>query len=125
MRRATLSLDSIRQQCEGVSVANRASAPSFVYLDTVAAVEAFTTSIAGVTELALDTEGASFHRFIDRIYLLQLSTRDKHAVIDPLPIGPPAGLGRLLEDPAVEVVFHDADYDLRLLKHDYGWKINH
>jgi len=125
MRRATLSLDSIRQQSEGVSVANRASEASFVYLDTVAAVEAFTTSIAGVTELALDTEGASFHRFIDRIYLLQLSTRDKHAVIDPLPIGPPAGLGRLLEDPAVEVVFHDADYDLRLLKQDYGWKINH
>ena len=27
-------------------------------------------------ELALDTEGASFHRFVDRIYLLQLSTRD-------------------------------------------------
>ena len=106
-------------------MADRASAPSFVYLDTVAAVEAFTTSIAGVTELALDTEGASFHRFIDRIYLLQLSTRDKHAVIDPLPIGPPAGLGKLLEDPAVEVVFHDADYDLRLLKQDYGWKINH
>jgi ribonuclease D len=106
-------------------VANRANAPSFVYLDTVAAVEAFTTSIAGVTELALDTEGASFHRFIDRIYLLQLSTRDKHAVIDPLPIGPPTGLGKLLEDPAVEVVFHDADYDLRLLKQDYGWKINH
>lgn len=106
-------------------MANRASAASFVYLDTVPAVEAFTTSIAGVTELALDTEGASFHRFIDRIYLLQLSTRDKHAVIDPLPIGTPPGLGRLLEDPGVEVVFHDADYDLRLLKQDYGWKINH
>jgi ribonuclease D len=105
-------------------VANRAIAPSFVYLDTVPAVEDFTASIAGVTELALDTEGASFHRFIDRIYLLQLSTREKHAVIDPLPIGPPAGLGKLLEDARVEVVFHDADYDLRLLKQDYGWKIN-
>jgi ribonuclease D len=105
-------------------VADRASDPSFVYLDTVPAVEEFTASIGGVTELALDTEGASFHRFIDRIYLLQLSTREKHAVIDPLPIGPPTGLGRLLEDPGVEVVFHDADYDLRLLKQDYGWKIN-
>ena len=46
-----------------------------------------------------------------------------HAVIDPLPIGTPAGLGALLEDPAVEVVFHDADYDLRLLQQDYGWQI--
>ena len=108
-------------------MANRAGVTegSFVYLDTVAEVERFSAEIARVTELALDTEGASFHRFVDRIYLLQLSTRDRHAVIDPLPIGTPPTLGRLVEDPAVEVVFHDADYDLRLLQQDYGWRINH
>src|SRR5690606_6783622 len=66
---------------------------------------------------------ASFHRFIDRVYLLQLSTRDQHAIIDPLPITAPALLGEMVEDPAVEVVFHDADYDLRLLHQDYGWQV--
>jgi ribonuclease D len=106
-------------------VADRTSAASFVYLDTVPAVEQFSAEIANSKELALDTEGASFHRFVDRIYLLQLSTRDRHAVIDPLPIGQPAAIGRMVEDPEVEVVFHDADYDLRLLEQDYGWKINH
>jgi ribonuclease D len=106
-------------------VAERTNAASFEYLDTVPAVEHFTEEISTVTELALDTEGASFHRFVDRIYLLQLSTRQRHAVIDPLAIGTPAGLGRLLESPNVEVVFHDADYDLRLLQQDYGWKIKH
>ena len=104
-------------------MADREQTASFDYLDTVPAVDDFTTGISGVTELALDTEGASFHRFVDRVYLLQLSTRTRHAVIDPLPIGRPAGLGGLVEDPAVEVVFHDADYDLRLLRQDYGWKI--
>ena len=106
-------------------MADRAKTATFDYLDTVPTVNAFTAEIAGTRELALDTEGASFHRFIDRIYLLQLSTRDRHAVIDPLPIGSPAGLGALLEDPDVEVVFHDADYDLRLLQQDYGWHITH
>ena len=104
-------------------MADRATAATFEYLDTVPVVERFTTEIAHVTELALDTEGASFHRFVDRIYLLQLSTRDRHAVIDPLSLGTPAGLGRLLESATVEVVFHDADYDLRLLQQDYGWQI--
>jgi ribonuclease D len=104
-------------------VAERANAASFEYLDTVAVVEKFTSEIAGTREIALDTEGASFHRFVDRVYLLQLSTRDRHAVIDPLPMGVPPGLGALLEDPTVEVVFHDADYDLRLLQQDYGWHI--
>ena len=104
-------------------MAERANAASFEYLDTVAAVERFTSEIAVTREIALDTEGASFHRFVDRVYLLQLSTRDRHAVIDPLPIGVPPGLGALLEDPSVEVVFHDADYDLRLLQQDYGWHV--
>ena len=105
-------------------MALRANAVSYEYLDTVPAVDTFMSEIAHVTELALDTEGASFHRFIDRIYLLQLSTRDRHAVIDPLRIGTPVALGRLLESRDLEVVFHDADYDLRLLQQDYGWRIN-
>jgi ribonuclease D len=104
-------------------VAERANTASFEYLDTVADVEKFTSEIARTREIALDTEGASFHRFVDRVYLLQLSTRERHAVIDPLPMGVPPGLGALLEDPTVEVVFHDADYDLRLLQQDYGWQI--
>ena len=91
------------------------------YIDTPNQVELFLDDITGVREIALDTEGASFHRFIDRIYLLQITTRERSAVIDPIPIGAPARLGQMLEDPTVEVVFHDADYDLRLLHQDYGW----
>ena len=96
---------------------------AFVYLDTPDAVSRFLKSIDATDAIALDTEGASYHRFVDRIYLLQLSTRDKSAIIDPLSIGTPAGLGRLLESPDVQVVFHDADYDLRLLQQDYGWHV--
>ena len=94
-----------------------------IYLDTAEDTSRFLQSLGNVDQLALDTEGASFHRFVDRIYLLQLSTRDRTAVIDPLPIGAPKELGRLLEDPNVEVVFHDADYDLRLLHQDYSWQV--
>jgi len=96
-----------------------------IYLDTTDAVTRFLESISGTRELALDTEGASFHRFVDRIYLLQLSTSTANAIIDPLPVGAPQLLGTLLESPDVEVVFHDADYDLRLLHQDYGWRTTH
>src|SRR5947209_19538100 len=94
-----------------------------IYLDTPQETSRFLRSIADADLLALDTEGASFHRFVDRIYLLQLSTRDRSAIIDPLPIGTPEELGTILESPRVEVVFHDADYDLRLLHQDYGWHV--
>jgi ribonuclease D len=100
-----------------------ARAEGALYLDKPDQVDRFLKEISSVKELALDTEGASFHRFLDRIYLLQLSTREQSAIIDPLPIGSPAGLGQLLENKSVEVVFHDADYDLRLLHQDYGWHV--
>jgi ribonuclease D len=100
-----------------------ADTDSALYLDKPEAVDRFLNEISDVKEIALDTEGASFHRFLDRIYLLQLSTRDRSAIIDPLPIGSPAKLGDLLQSKAVEVVFHDADYDLRLLHQDYGWHV--
>lgn len=96
-----------------------------LYIDTQQAADDFLTDISEIKEIAVDTEGASFHRFIDRIYLLQISTRDRSAIIDPLPIGMPKGLGEILENNEIEVVFHDADYDLRLLHQDYGWNVNH
>ena len=98
-------------------------APAALYLDTADTVDRFLADLSDTRAIAIDTEGASFHRFIDRIYLLQLSTDRHEAVIDPLPIGTPSRLGTLLEDRAVEVVLHDADYDLRLLRKDYGWRV--
>lgn len=91
------------------------------YVDTPKAAEQLMASIGRVDRIAIDTEGASFHRFVDRIYLIQLSTRDVTAVIDPLTGGDLPTLGAVLADRSVEVVLHDADYDLRLLHQDYGW----
>ncbi len=92
-----------------------------LYVDTPGAAEELVASIGDIGRIAIDTEGASFHKFVDRIYLIQLSTRDVTAVIDPLTAGDLPGLGALLADRSIEVVLHDADYDLRLLHQDYGW----
>jgi ribonuclease D len=72
--------------------------------------------------VALDTEAASFHRYRDRVYLLQLSSRNETYLVDPLAVPDLPGLGELLANPGVEVVFHDADYDLRLLQREYGFR---
>jgi ribonuclease D len=71
--------------------------------------------------LAVDTEAASFHRYLDRVYLLQISSRGETAVVDPLATGGLGPIGELLADPAIEIIFHDADYDLRLLHREYGF----
>lgn len=94
-------------------------------LDSQQAFDRFIAGVRGAPLLAVDTEAASFHRYNDRIYLIQVSTREETAVIDPLAVPDLGALGRLLADPAVETVFHDADYDLRILHRDLGFTATH
>ena len=75
--------------------------------------------------IALDTEAASFHRYVDRVYLVQVSSDDETALIDPLALDDLSPLGDLLADPKLETIFHDADYDLRILHRDYGFSARH
>lgn len=91
-------------------------------IDDQKAFEALISRAIQAGQAALDTEAASFHRYYDRIYLLQISTPDETAVIDPLTLSDPGPLGKLLADSNVELVFHDADYDLRVLQRDYQFR---
>lgn len=93
--------------------------PPHRYINSQRDFDAFLKRVGKEPLLAVDTEAASFHRFIDRIYLIQISTRHDTAIIDPLTVSDVAPLGAILADADVEVVFHDADYDLRILDRDY------
>jgi ribonuclease D len=73
--------------------------------------------------LALDTEAAGYHRYLDNVCLVQLSTREQTYVIDALAVDI-TPLGKVLADPSIEIVLHDADFDLRLLKRDHGIRIS-
>lgn len=90
-------------------------------IETEAELAALAARLRGEPLLAVDTEAASFHRYLDRIYLLQISSREQTAVVDPVAAGGLGPIGELLADPAIEIIFHDADYDLRLLNREYGF----
>jgi len=79
------------------------------------------TRLAQQPQVALDTEAASFHRYVDRVYLVQVSYDGETALVDPLAIDDLAPLGKIIADPTIEVIFHDADYDLRILNRDFGF----
>jgi ribonuclease D len=91
-------------------------------IETSDALSGLFGDLAAESLLAVDTEAATFHRYRDRVYLLQVSSRRRTAVVDPLAVRDLGALGRLLADPGVEIVFHDADYDLRLLEQEYGFR---
>jgi len=79
--------------------------------------------LGGSDVIALDTEASSFHRYKEKVCLVQLSTRDRTFLVDPLAIVDLKPLKELLAMPAMEVVIHDADYDLRILAKYHGIRV--
>lgn len=90
------------------------------YIDSPERADALSRALEGETSLALDSEAAGFHRYSDRVCLLQLSVDGRTFLVDPLAFDPSELLRPALEDPGVEVLMHGADYDLRLLDRDLG-----
>jgi ribonuclease D len=71
--------------------------------------------------VAFDTESNSFHAYRERICLLQVSSRTQDWIVDPIAVHP-GPLGALLCDGRVTVL-HGADYDVRCLRREWGWRL--
>ena len=53
--------------------------PGLVLIESDAALRAFITRARAEPVVAVDTEAASFHRYVDRVYLVQVSIREATA----------------------------------------------
>ena len=82
-----------------------------------------TRSLADASAFALDCEAAGFHRYTDRLCLVQLTVDGRTFVLDPLALDLSDLLREPLADPDVRVLMHGADYDVRLLDRDLGLRI--
>ncbi|MCC7381042.1 MAG: HRDC domain-containing protein [Deltaproteobacteria bacterium] len=69
--------------------------------------------------LALDTEADSFHRYFEKVCLIQISTPHADVIFDPLAHGLPEPLRRVLEAASRTIVLHGADYDVLSLKRSF------
>jgi ribonuclease D len=88
-------------------------------VETPDALRRLVEEIGRPARIAVDTEAASYHKYSDGVCLVQLSTATVTAVVDVIKSPDLTPLGTLLGTPGIESVFHDADYDLRLLDRDH------
>jgi ribonuclease D len=96
---------------------------SFVHVRDGSQAESLKRDLRRARRFALDCEAAGFHRYSDRLCLLQITTEADTYVLDPLAFDAAALLRPSLQDPSVQVVMHGADYDLRLLDRDLGIRV--
>ena len=93
------------------------------FVDRVEQARGVERALRRARDVALDCEAAGFHRYSDRLCLVQLSTARRTFVLDPLAIDLGPHLKPLLEDPERRIIMHGAAYDLRLLARDLGIRI--
>src|SRR3954471_15507096 len=82
-------------------------------IDTPAALASIIPKLEAHQRIAIDTEADSLHSYFEKLCLIQISIPNEDLLVDPL-----AGFSlQPLYDVLANkrVVFHGADYDLRLL----------
>lgn len=73
--------------------------------------------------LAIDLEANSMYAYREEVCLIQITIPGQDYIIDPLGVSDLSGLGDIVQNPAIEKVFHAAEYDLTLLKRQFGWQL--
>lgn len=93
------------------------------YIDTPEDLRETVRRLSSEPLIGVDTEAAGYHRYLDRLSLVQISSRTENFLIDPLAISDLSALAPLFTDRGIEKLFHDADFDLRILDRDQGLTI--
>jgi len=97
----------------------------FEIITEKAELEALAQTLLQEDVVAFDTEADSFYHYFDKVCLVQVATRKKCWLIDPIALGGPAELaplGPVFATPRVRVLFHAAEYDIYVLKRDCGFE---
>lgn len=86
----------------------------FVYVDDAESFRETVRRLGRCPRFSVDLESDSFHHYGDRISLLQFSDGRRAYIVDTFKVDP-LPLSELLGDVSKEKVFHDADYDGRMI----------
>lgn len=100
--------------------------PSPVMVATPEYLAYFRETIQDANRLAVDTESNSLYTYREQVCLIQVSTDQADFLIDPLRLASKSELdffGETLADPNVEKVLHAAEYDVMVLKRDFGFTL--
>ena len=97
--------------------------PAYVLVSDAQAMRLALTDIRTATRIAVDTEADSGHHYPEKVCLVQVAAGARAYLLDVLAIVDLSGLGEVLADHRIEKVLHGADYDLRGLDRDWGFRV--
>jgi len=94
-----------------------------LFVDNAKDLEALVASLQDCKVLAVDCEMDSFWSYWGWVCLMQLSDGAKEWIVDPTVLDL-SSLGTIMADPNVVKIFHDAEYDVRQMRRDFGYSFS-
>lgn len=98
--------------------------PPYKLITTEPDWQACLTQLQHQPRMAIDLEANSMYAYREQICLIQITIPGQDYIIDPVAAIDLAALGDLIANPHIEKVFHAAEYDLILMKRQFGWQLN-
>jgi len=86
-------------------------------------LRALSAALREAPDIAVDTEGNSFHAYSDSVCLIQLAVgleAPRIFLLDPIAVDP-RPLADIFADPQHRLVVHGGDFDVRSLRRDFGF----
>ncbi len=99
---------------------NMLNLPPPLLVDSPADLALMCGRLMAAPAVALDTESNSLYAYTERVCLLQCSIPGQDYLVDTLALAD-LPLGELFAHPGIVKVFHAAEYDVMVLRRDYGF----
>lgn len=93
-------------------------------IDTESALKDFARILEKEKTVAVDLEADSMYHFREKVCLIQIATKRKNVIIDPLQLDDLSPLAPFFFRHDIKKVFHGADYDIRSLYRDFNIEIS-
>jgi ribonuclease D len=97
------------------------SLPPPIWVSTATALKKLVDDLRSQPRVAVDTESNSLHAYREQVCLIQFSTPQHDYLIDSLALTDLSMLCSLFANPAIEKIFHAAEYDINCLHRDFGF----
>jgi ribonuclease D len=98
---------------------------NYIIIDNKKGMELLTVNLGSSEILSIDTESSGYFSYYSKVCLIQISTKGKNYIIDPLSKVDLDLLKPIFKNQKILKIFHSATDDIKALKRDFGFDFNH
>lgn len=95
----------------------------YILIDTEKSLKDLLSKLSCQKYVSIDTESNSLYEYQHKMCLMQISTPEINAVLDPLKVNVRI-LKKIMENKSIEKIFHSAEFDIKMIKKKCLCQIN-